>query len=98
MPTNLTRRRNHQKRLKQNKSVECSLEFRLHLECKMKAELLIFLKLIAMLWKLVKISWGSSGEFVYRHHVMPREGLYVPKESSFPFPLKFLDVVTCIFV
>ena len=25
-----------------------------------------------------------SGEFIYRHHVTPREHLYVPKASSFP--------------
>ena len=33
------------------------------------------------------------GEFIYRHHVMPREQLYVPKESSFPVSSKFIDVV-----
>ena len=30
---------------------------------------------------------------MYRHHVMPREHLYLPKESSFPILLKFIDVV-----
>ena len=30
---------------------------------------------------------------MYRHHVVPREQLYVPKESSFPIPLKYIDVV-----
>ena len=28
-----------------------------------------------------------------RHHVMPREQLCVPKESSFPTPSKYIDVV-----
>ena len=27
--------------------------------------------------------WSMSGDFTYRHHVVPREKLYVPKESSF---------------
>ena len=31
--------------------------------------------------------WSMSGECIYRHHVLPREQLYVPKESSFPIPL-----------
>ena len=38
--------------------------------------------------------WSMSGElFIYRHHVMPREQWYVPKESSFPMPSKYMDVV-----
>ena len=36
--------------------------------------------------------WCMSGEFVYRHHVVLREIFYVPKESSFPTPLKYIDV------
>ena len=36
------------------------------------------------------VSW----EFVYRHHVVPREQLYVPKESSFAIPSKYSDVVS----
>ena len=36
--------------------------------------------------------WSMSGSFIYRHHVEPRVELYSPKEESFPFPLKFLDV------
>ena len=31
-------------------------------------------------------------KFIYRHHVVPRVKLYVPKEESFPFPLKYIDV------
>ena len=33
-----------------------------------------------------------SGSFIYRHHVEPRVKLYSPKEESFPFPLKYIDV------
>ena len=31
-------------------------------------------------------------DFIYRHHVEPRVHLYVPKEESFPTPLKVVDV------
>ena len=33
-----------------------------------------------------------SGNFIYRHHVEPRVKLYSPREESFPFPLKYIDV------
>ena len=33
-----------------------------------------------------------SGNFIYRHHVEPRVKLYVPREESFPIPLKYIDV------
>ena len=33
--------------------------------------------------------WAITGEFIYRHHVVPRVKLYVPKEESFPIPSKF---------
>ena len=36
--------------------------------------------------------WSISGDFIYRHHVEPRVKLYVPKEESFPIPLKYIDV------
>ena len=36
--------------------------------------------------------WSTSGEIIYHHHVMPREHLYVPKESSFPFPSEYIEV------
>ena len=36
--------------------------------------------------------WSISGKFIYRHHVKPRVKLYVPKEESFPIPLKHIDV------
>ena len=32
--------------------------------------------------------WSIQGEFIYRHHNEPRVQLYVPKEETFPFPLK----------
>ena len=34
----------------------------------------------------------SGREFIYRHHVVPRVKLYVPKEEPFPVPLKYIDV------
>ena len=33
-----------------------------------------------------------QGDFTYRHHNEPRVQLHVPKEETFPFPLKHLDV------
>ena len=42
--------------------------------------------------KLGMISGPFSGNFVYRHHVEPRVKLYVPREASFPIPLKYIDV------
>ena len=36
--------------------------------------------------------WSMSGSFIYRHHVEPRVKLYSPREESFPFPLKYIDV------
>ena len=36
--------------------------------------------------------WCMSGNFIYRHHVEPRVKLYSPREESFPFPLKYIDV------
>ena len=36
--------------------------------------------------------WSMSGNFMYRHHVEPGVKLYVPKEESFPIPLKHFDV------
>ena len=32
------------------------------------------------------------GDFCYRHHVESRVKLYMPKEESFPIPLKYIDV------
>ena len=36
--------------------------------------------------------WSISGNFIYRHHVEPRVKLYLPREASFPIPLKYIDV------
>ena len=36
--------------------------------------------------------WSVSGNFIYRHHVEPRVKLYSPREESFPFPLRYIDV------
>ena len=33
-----------------------------------------------------------SGSFIYRHHVEPKVKLYVPREASFPIPLKYINV------
>ena len=36
--------------------------------------------------------WSVSGNYMHRHHVEPRVKLYVPKEESFPIPLRCVDV------
>ena len=36
--------------------------------------------------------WSIQGDFNNRHHNGPRVQLYVPKEETFPIPLKFIDV------
>ena len=36
--------------------------------------------------------WTITGEFIYRHHVVPRVKLYVPSEETFPIPMKCIDV------
>ena len=36
--------------------------------------------------------WSLTGDFIYRHHVEPRVKLYMPREESFPIPLKYIDV------
>ena len=33
-----------------------------------------------------------SGNFIFRHHVEPRVKLYLPRDESFPIPLKYIDV------
>ena len=35
----------------------------------------------------------SKGITFYRHHVKPRVQLNVPKEESFPIPLRYIDVI-----
>ena len=36
--------------------------------------------------------WCMSRSFIFRHHVEPRVQHYSPREESFPFPLKYIDV------
>ena len=36
--------------------------------------------------------WTITGEFIYRPHVEPRVKLYMPKEETFPIPMKYIDV------
>ena len=36
--------------------------------------------------------WSLTGNFIYRHHVEPREKLHLSREESFPIPLKYIDV------
>ena len=33
-----------------------------------------------------------SGFLNYRHHVEPKVKLYMPKEESFPIPLKYIEI------
>ena len=42
--------------------------------------------------KLGMISGPFQAICVYRHHLEPRVKLYVPREASFPVPLKYIDV------
>ena len=36
--------------------------------------------------------WTVTGEFIYRHHFVPRAKLYMPNEETFPVPTKYIDV------
>ena len=36
--------------------------------------------------------WTITREFIYRHQFVPRVKLYVPREESFPTPMKYIDV------
>ena len=36
--------------------------------------------------------WAITTEFIYRHHVVPEVKLCVPKEETFLFPMKYIDV------
>ena len=36
---------------------------------------------------------SMEGNDIFRHHVEPRVQLHVPKEESFPRPLRYIDVV-----
>ena len=35
---------------------------------------------------------AERGGFIYRHHVEPRVKLHMPKEETFPIPLKYIDI------
>ena len=37
--------------------------------------------------------WTIATNYVDRHYVEPRVKLHVPKEETFPIPLKYTDVV-----
>ena len=39
------------------------------------------------------ITSAISGNYMYRHHVEPRVKLYMPREESFPIPLRYTDVI-----
>ena len=41
--------------------------------------------------------WSVAGDIIYRDHVEPRVKLYVPREESFPIPLKYNDVARTIY-
>ena len=45
-----------------------------------------------MLVKPKVISGPFQATLFRRHHVEPRVKLYVPREESFPIPLKYIDV------
>ena len=45
----------------------------------------------------LKDFWSIQGDFIYRHHIEPRVQLYVPKEETFPIPLKYIDVTRSSF-
>ena len=35
--------------------------------------------------------WTITGEFIYRHHVVPGVKLNVPREETFPVPMKYIE-------
>ena len=39
-----------------------------------------------------KDSWSVQGDFIHRQHNELPVQLYVPKEGTFPIPLKYIDV------
>ena len=40
--------------------------------------------------------WSIQVTFIYRHHNEPRIQLYVPKEETFPIPLKYIGVTRSV--
>ena len=47
---------------------------------------------LTLLWPKIINSVTVTCRTVYRHHVEPRVKLYLPREESFPIPLKYVDV------
>ena len=41
--------------------------------------------------------WSIQGDFICRHHIEPRVQLCVPKNETFPIPLKYFDVPRATF-
>ena len=37
-------------------------------------------------------TWSIQGDAIHRHHNEPRVQLHVPKEETFPIPVKYIDV------
>ena len=37
-------------------------------------------------------SWTITGEFIYRHHFVPKVELYMRQEETFHIPTKYIDV------
>ena len=46
-----------------------------------------------MTQKLGKTFWSIQGDFIYLHYIEPRVQFFVPREESFPVPLKYIDVI-----
>ena len=41
--------------------------------------------------------WPTQGDFIHCHHIEPRVQLLVPKEETFPNPLKYIDATRATF-
>ena len=51
------------------------------------------LKKQKMTRKYTRIFWSIKGDFINRQHIEPRVQFFVPREESFPIPLKYIDVI-----
>ena len=45
-----------------------------------------------MTLKPVQVFWSIQSDIIYRHHNEPRVQLHVPREETFPIPLKYIHV------
>ena len=45
----------------------------------------------------VKDFWSIQGDFIYHHHIEARAQLHVPKEETFPVPLKDIHATRSTF-